>query len=266
MLDDWKASTDRSLANTESILRSISQSRSSAPKSNRSSSILNSLAESLQGSVDMSAQPLDVSYQYRQRFTLSSDIDRLFANVKHEMESKSQQVQTKMEESKKEVLTEVSSRLAGVDDELEEVKKKLAEEREKRSKAEKTLNNLLRWQEEVRYFMDDYRRKVDEIEEHRNNERKEMRREIVKKQEEVNQNHAELRKEVEQLRSRLSAKQVDKEGTAVQAVQSMEKSIAAMVARCDRMEHAMETREHAESSRDEADKKISSLVVCDSSC
>eukprot|EP00960_Hanusia_phi_P018075 531506-Hanusia_phi.AAC.3 len=266
MLDDWKASTDRSLANTESILRSISQNRSSATKTNRSGLLLNSMADSLQTSVEVSQQPLDVSYQYRQRFTLSSDIDRLFANVKQEMESKSQQVQAHMEETKKEVVTEVSSRLAGMEEELEDLKKKFGEEREKRSKAEKTLNNLLRWQEEVRYFMDDYRRKVEEMEEHRSNERKEMRREMMKKHEEAAQSSSEVRKEVEQLRVRLNARQVDKESTAVQAVQSMERSITAMVARCDRMELAMETKEHAESSRIEMEKKMSAMVVPTEGC
>ncbi|KAJ1473781.1 hypothetical protein T484DRAFT_1834910 [Baffinella frigidus] len=176
MLDDndWKVSTDRALANTESILRSIG-SRQRAPLSafqeNTHSSILD-------GSVNasFSGAPKPVI----------SEVDRMYVTIKSEMDARCSSLQRSTEALRDEVRGEFSSRLVDLDEKVTDLRRLLADERERRSKSEKQMQELLRWKEQALFSIEDLRRKVDDMEEARGGERREMRKELGRRQEEAN--------------------------------------------------------------------------------
>lgn len=183
MIDEWKAATDRSLANTESILRSLQPSRPSKRYDQSgddnadfssyymkpSTPALDSL---LGATIDPSStQALDSSeYHFRlHKASLTSEFDRFLADIKAELDARSSQVRSprpptpvrpplhhpstlaharlglssqvtnKQEALRSEVREEVAERLGASRDEMEEVKARLAEERERRMKLEKQV-------------------------------------------------------------------------------------------------------------------------------
>jgi len=168
MLDEWKASTDRSLANTESILRSLGSSRPAVgyPYANPPVFSENPLFLSHSG-------PSTAALNFeRQKATLSGDVDRILAQMKQDLDTRQQAQQAKLDEFRNEIHSEVAARVVGVDEECTELKRRLAEEREKRAKLEKHMGGLLRWQEEAKYFMEDLRRKIDDVEESRGTDKR----------------------------------------------------------------------------------------------
>lgn len=177
MLDEWKASTDRSLANTESILRSLGATRQPYAKAPL-------FLPSNEGSISLFSQQATAALLgERQQASLSGDIDRLFAQVKAELDARSQAQQTKLDEFRNEIHGEVAARVVSVEEECTELKRRLAEEREKRSKLEKHMGGLIRWQEEAKYATEDLRRKIDDVEESRSSDKRELRKELGKREE-----------------------------------------------------------------------------------
>jgi chromosome segregation ATPase len=180
MLDEWKASTDRSLANTESILRSLGATRqpyAKAPVFVQSSESNISLFSQQHG------QATAALLGERQQASLSGDIDRLFVQVKAELDARTQAQQTKLDEFRNEIHGEVAARVVSAEEESIELKRRLAEEREKRSKLEKHMGGLIRWQEEAKYAMEDLRRKIDDVEESRSSDKRDLRKELGKREE-----------------------------------------------------------------------------------
>jgi DNA repair exonuclease SbcCD ATPase subunit len=228
MLEEWKASTDRSLANTESILRSLGSRPTYTAKP------FFAAPENLALFSAQAAPQLSLD---RQKATLSGDIDRLFVQVKQELDSRSQAHQTKLDEFRNEIHSEVAARVVGVEEECTELKRRLAEEREKRSKLEKHVGGLLRWQEEAKYAMEDLRRKIEDVEESRSTDKRDLRKELAKREEQSNTAQAEIRKDLDYLRSCVVGKGAGKDGNGGEpSMRTIEQSLAAMHERCDKTE------------------------------
>ena len=232
MLDEWKASTDRSLANTESILRSLGSTRPAYAKPFSPTS--ESLSLFSQQPVGANAAALHFE---RQKASLSGDIDRLFSQVKQELDTRAQGHQVKLDEFRSEIHSEVASKVVRVDEECTELKRRLAEEREKRTKLEKHLGGLLRWQEEAKYMMEDLRRKIDDVEESRNTDKRDLRKELGKREEQAALAHTEMRKDLDYLRSCVVGKGAGRDGSAAEpSMRTIEQSLASMHERCDKTE------------------------------
>ena len=232
MLDEWKASTDRSLANTESILRSLGSTRPAYAKPFPPASDSLSLFPPQHAGANAAALNLE-----RQRASLSGDIDRLFSQVKQELDSRAQAHQAKLDEFRSEIHSEVAAKVVRVDEECTELKRRLAEEREKRSKLEKHLGGLLRWQEEAKYMMEDLRRKIDDVEESRSTDKRDLRKELGKREEQALLAHTEMRKDLDYLRSCVVGKGTGRDGSAAEpSMRTIEQSLASMHERCDKTE------------------------------
>jgi chromosome segregation ATPase len=234
MLDEWKASTDRSLANTESILRSLGSTRPAYAKAFPHASESFSLFP--QSGMTVGANAAALNFE-RQKASLSGDIDRLFAQVKQELDSRDQAHQAKLDEFRSEIHSEVAAKVVRVDEECTELKRRLAEEREKRSKLEKHLGGLLRWQEEAKYMMEDLRRKIDDVEETRSTDKRDMRKELAKREEQAALAHTEMRKDLDYLRSVVVGKGAGRDGSPAEpSMRTIEQSLASMHERCDKTE------------------------------
>ena len=176
MLDEWKASTDRSLANTESILKSLSSKRPPYVKP----AVLSSSSEN---SLLFSSQTGGRASNSSFKPMLSGDIDRIMAQVKQEVDARAQAQQAKLDEFRNEMKSEVAARVVGVEEECTELKRRLQEEREKRAKLEKHISGLVRWQEEAKYAVEDLRRKIEDVEESRSADKRDLRKEVSKREE-----------------------------------------------------------------------------------
>ena len=173
----------------------------------------------------------------RQKASLSGDIDRLFAQVKQELDTRSQAHQTKLDEFRNEIHSEVATKVVGVDEECTELKRRLVEEREKRGKLEKHIGGLMRWQEEAKYIMEDLRRKIDDVEESRSTDKRDLRKELSKREDQTAMVQADMRKDLDYLRSIVVGKGSSKEGGAGEpSMRTIEQSLAAMHERCDKTE------------------------------
>jgi len=89
---------------------------------------------------------------------------------------------------------------------MRRVRRALADERDRRGKSEKQLQELARWKEQAAFGLEDLRRKADDLDEARGAERRELRKELARRQEEASVAQAAARKElVELVRSQLAA-------------------------------------------------------------
>jgi hypothetical protein len=226
MLEELKATTDRSLANTEIILRSLepnrtyrknfSSSMSSLSAADRatgfaSTSALDSLLGAGGSSVPFtSSAVLDTSasdFHLRlHKASLSSEFDRFFADVKAELDTRSTQALRSHETLRKEVREELMGHIGGSHEEIAELKQRLAEEREKRVKLDKQMGALLRWQDEAKFGFDDLKRKLEELEETRTTDRRELRKEMVKRSDDMHAAYTDTRKDIDYLRAALAGR------------------------------------------------------------
>ena len=235
MLDEWKASTDRSLANTESILRSLGAVRHVHSKPplfapSGENILFSALGHHQGGPSSSTVHGAIVDRQQVSQVSLSGDIDRLFAQVKQELDSRAHAQQTKLDEFRNEIHNEVAARVLGVEEESTELKRRLAEEREKRSKLEKHIGALLRWQEEAKYAMEDLRRKIDDVEESRSSDKRDLRKELSKRDEQAGAAQADLRKDLDYIRSCVVGKAAGRDGIAEPSLRTIEQSLAAIQA------------------------------------
>lgn len=105
MMDEWKATADRSLANTESILRSLNPSHSRKRYDGESAGdfssydkpttpALDSLLGNSTGGFSSASQAVDTSeYHFRlHKASLTSEFDRFLADIKAELDARSTQV------------------------------------------------------------------------------------------------------------------------------------------------------------------------------
>jgi hypothetical protein len=105
MMDEWKATADRSLANTESILRSLNPSHSRKRYEGESAGefssydkpttpALDSLLGNSTGGFSSASQAVDTSeYHFRlHKASLTSEFDRFLADIKAELDARSSQV------------------------------------------------------------------------------------------------------------------------------------------------------------------------------
>ena len=251
MLDEWKASTDRSLANTESILRSLGSRPAYAKPA------IFATSEHIPLFSSHAPGPPTASLE-RQKASLSGDIDRLFVQVKQELDVRLQAQQAKLDEFRNEIHSEVAARVVTVEEECTELKRRLTEEREKRSKLEKHMGGLLRWQEEAKYAMEDLRRKIEDVEESRSTDKRDLRKELSKREEQANIVQSDMRKDLDYLRSCVVGKGAGKDGSAGEpSMRTIEQSLASMHERCDKAEQlAMSTKRDTTAALDSAQHDV----------
>ena len=221
MQDDWKTSTDRALSNTEMILRSLDQSR--GPGTRRTAqrptwfgpgptqASFESFEQSARANV-LEQQLLDITAQQQflvQKNSLQSDLetffamqksalmgefDRCLAEIKAEADSFSarnqritQDTNLAAETLRAQIKEETLSKVNGVQDELEDLRRRVNDDREKRCKLEKQVNGMHRCQDEAKYTIEDLQHKAEQLEEARGADRRETRKELQKRGDEINE-------------------------------------------------------------------------------
>ena len=222
MSDDWKSTTDRALCNTEMILRNLDQSRGTSSRKAVQRSTW--FGQGLQGpthvsfdSFEQSAkanlleqQLLDISNQQQilvqkaslqndmesyfamQKSALMSEFDRCLMEIKAEADSFSARNQRGIQDAtlaaetmRLQIKEETLSKVSSVQDELEDLRKRVSEEREKRCKMEKQVHGMHRWQDDAKYTIEELQHKTEQLEEARVADRRESRKELQKKSEEL---------------------------------------------------------------------------------
>jgi hypothetical protein len=173
MADDWRATTDRALSNTELILRGLDQSRNATVRRPAQRSTwyaqgpTHASFDSLEHSMKTTAleqQLLDVTahqqllvqksslqsdlenYFAMQKSALMSEFDRCLAEIKAEADSFSirnqrslQDANSATETMRGEIKAEVVSKLNAIQDESEDLRRRISDERDKRMKMEKQI-------------------------------------------------------------------------------------------------------------------------------
>ena len=141
--------------------------------------------------------------------------------------------------------------------------RRLQEEREKRAKLEKHISGLVRWQEEAKYAVEDLRRKIEDVEESRSADKRDLRKEVSKREEQFAVAQADIGKDIDYLRSCIVGKGVGRDGGMAgdTSLRSLESSITALHERCDTLEQTLSTsRTEAQTTLDTVEKKLDAKV------
>ena len=228
-MDEWKASTDRSLANTESILRSLSATRNPYTKS---PSVFAGPSET---SLAFCAEACGAAGASLSSNLKLGDLDRLFSQMKQELDLRSQAQDAKLVEFCKEVQGNLTRQIAALHEENTELKQRLDEESVDRLKLEKHISGLLRWQDGAKYTMEDLRRQIEDTEETRGVDKRELRKELAKCEEKVVTAHDDLRRDVERLRS-CGIDKVGVVGGSGERASALEQDMVTLSERCNKIE------------------------------
>ena len=229
LMDEWKASTDRSLANTESILRSLSGTRNPYTKSPPV------FAGPSETSLAFCAEACGAAGASLSSNLKLGDLDRLFSQVKQELDLRCQAQDAKLVEFCKEVQGNLTRQIAALHDENSELKQRLNEESVDRLKLEKHISGLLRWQDGAKYTMEDLRREIEDTEETRGVDKRELRKELAKCEEKVVTAHDDLRRDVARLRS-CGIDKVAVVGESGERTSALEKDVVTLSERCNKIE------------------------------
>jgi hypothetical protein len=221
MQDDWKSTTDRALSNTEMILRNLDQSRGAGVRkpAQRSSWFghgpthvsFESFEQSARANM-LEQQLLDVTAQQQylvqksslqtdlenffsmQKSALMNEFDRCLAEIRAEADSFSvrnqrivQDTNLAAETLRSQIKEETLSKVNSVQDEMEDLRRRVTDDREKRCKLEKQVNGMHRWQDEAKYIIEDLQHKTEQLEEARGADRRETRKDLQKRGDEINE-------------------------------------------------------------------------------